>query len=180
MTEPVVLLLLLTVLVVPAVLIARTGRRLGSDTRRRQQLAGWAELRGWRLLEPAEQPVGRWQTWPFTIAGVHRGRDATSRRLDVADGPRQGTFHVLTVALHRTHPPRTLLDGAPGARPPDELPGDQMLGQALGALRASVDGLSVRAELGTLVGWLPGPPLHAELDGYLDALVAVAEALDAG
>lgn len=173
MSEPVQLFLLLVILVVPAVLIARTGRRLGQETRRRQHLASWAELHGWRLLGPDEQPVGRWQVWPFTaaerevsdaIGGVHDGREVTSRRLDVIDGPRSATFHVLTIALDAPQRPRTLLTA--GAAEP--------LDPQLAALAETYPTMSVRLEGTLLVAWLPGPPLLPDLDAYLTTLTPLS------
>lgn len=174
MSEPVQLVLLLVILVLPAVLIARTGRRLGQGTRRRQQLAAWAELRGWRLLGTDEQPVGRWQVWPFTAAereisgalgGLHEGREVTSRRLDVTDGPRSGTFHVLTIALDAPQRSRTLLTA-----------GDtQTLSPQLAALAADHPTMSVLLEGNLLVAWLPGPPRLSELDAYLTDLTPSVE-----
>ena len=174
MTEPVQLFLLLVILVVPAVLIARTGRRLGRGTRRRQHLAAWAELRGWRLLGLDEQPVGRWQVWPFTaaerevsgaIGGVHDGREVTSRRLDVTDGPCSGTFHVLTIALEAPQRPRTLLTAGDS----------EALDPRLAALAEDHPEMSVRLEGNLLVAWLPGPPVLPDLDTYLTALTPASE-----
>lgn len=190
MSEPLVLLMLLVILVLPAVLIARTGRRLGRDDRLRRQLGVWAELRGWRLVGPDEHPLGRWQVWPFTaadrevdevIAGVHRGREVTSRRMVVRDGDRRGTFHVMTVGLdgpaQRPVQPRTLI--GEGAERPDAGPHGTDLARRLGAVTAAHPELSVRREARVLVGWLPGPPLLSELNTHLDALAEIADAADA-
>ncbi|MEE6281792.1 hypothetical protein [Georgenia sp. MJ170] len=183
MNEPLLLLMLLVIIVLPAVLIARTGRRLGQGTRLRQQLGMWAEIRGWRLLGPDEQPIGRWQVWPFTaaerevgeaIAGVHRGRAATSCRLDVTDGPRLGTFHVLTVALDRPGRPRTLLIDGAVVESNDAGDVTGVRAERLTAVVARHPAMSVRRERDVVVGWLPGPPLLGELDAYLDALADIA------
>ncbi len=172
------MLLLVVVLLVPAVLVARSTRRLGRGPRRVERLELWAAPRGWRVRGAAPEMVGRWQVPPFTagerrvedaVVGEHRGREATSLRLETAE-PRH-VVHMFTVALDVTLPVvQVMTDGEPA----DALgaPGGGWLRERAPA------GLSLRVERGVLVGWLPGEPLLTELDRYLDVLVDVAERLE--
>lgn len=177
MSEPVLLVLLLAVLLVPTVLVARSARRLGSGARRTERLALWAEPRGWRVRGVAPEMVGRWQAAPFTAAeryvadgvvGEYRDREATSFRLDTPPG---GVHHVMTVELRAAVPVvQMMTDGVPAPE----------LGPDGGAwLRDRAPArLSLRVERGVVVGWLPGEPLLTELDRYLDVLVDVAERVE--
>lgn len=178
MNETLALVLLVAIVAVPAVLLARSQRRLGSAVRRTERLEIWASRRGWRVLGAAPEVLGRWQCPPFTaperdvddaVAGEYRGREATSFRLETAP-PREVT-HVVTLELRAAVPVAQMMtDGVPAAE----------LGTDGGAwLRErSPTGLSVRVERGVVVGWLPGEPLLTELDRYLDVLVEVAETLE--
>ncbi|WP_413451834.1 hypothetical protein AA0Y32_14045 [Georgenia phoenicis] len=176
MNETLALLLLVAVVAVPALLLARSRRRLGSAVRRTERLEVWAAPRGWRVLGAAPEVLGRWQCPPFTaperdvddaVTGPHRGREASSFRLETA----AGVTHVVTVELRASVPVAQLMtDGVPA----------EELGTEGGAwLRdRSPSGMSVRAEQGVVVGWLPGEPLLTELDRYLDVLVDVADTLE--
>ncbi len=178
MNETLLLLLLVAVVAVPALLLARSRRRLGSAVRRTERLEIWASPRGWRVLGAAPEVLGRWQCPPFTaperevddaVAGEYRGREATSFRLETAS-PREVT-HVLTVELRAAVPVAQMMtDGVPA----DELGAD---GGTWLRGRAPT-GLSLRVERGVVVGWLPGEPLLTELDRYLDVLVDVAETVE--
>lgn len=178
MSEAVMLLLLVAVLLVPAVLVARSTKRLGRGPRRVERLELWAAPRGWRVRGAAPEMVGRWQVPPFTageryvedaVVGEHRGREATSLRLGTRE-PRQ-VVHVFTVALSAALPVVQLMtDGEPAA---------ELGAGGSGWLRERAPTrLSLRVERGVLVGWLPGEPLLTELDRYLDVLVDVAERLE--
>lgn len=172
MSEPVMVVLLLAVLAVPAVVIARSARRLGGTARRVERLSLWAGPRGWRVLGRDPTMIGRWQCPPFTasvrdvgdgLVGEHRGRQATSLRL-VADGE---VFHVLTVELRRVLPvTQVMTAGVPA--PELGAGGDRLAERA-------PERWSMRLERGVLVGWLPGEPLLALLEDYLDLLADVAE-----
>lgn len=178
MSEPLVLVLLLAVLVVPAVLIARSGRLLGRGARRVERLELWARPRGWRVRGADPAALGRWQCPPFTaperhvddaLIGSHRGREATSLRLETA-GPE--VFHVLTVELRAELPVVQMIsDGVPSAQI-GAAGGDWLRDRAL-------QDMSLRVEQGVLVAWLPGEPLLTELDRVLDVMVDVAEQLEA-
>lgn len=171
------LLLLVAVVAVPALLVARSRRRLGSAVRRTERLEIWAAPRGWRVLGTAPEVLGRWQCPPFTaperevddaVAGEYRGREATSFRLETAP-PRQ-VHHVLTVELRAAVPVAQMMT--------DGVPADE-LGPGGGRLRdRAPSGMSVRVERGVVVGWLTGEPLLTELDRYLGPLVDVAEILE--
>lgn len=172
MGEPLMVVLLLAVLAVPAVIVARSARRLGRTARRVERLSLWAEPRGWRVLGADLTMIGRWQCPPFTaserdvrdgLVGEHRGRQATSLRL-VADGE---VFHALTVELRRVLPVTQVMTAG---EPAPELGagGDRLAERA-------PEGWSMRLERGVLVGWLPGEPLLALLEDYLDLLADVAE-----
>ncbi|WP_454085575.1 hypothetical protein [Georgenia sp. Marseille-Q6866] len=178
MNETLMLLLLVAVVAVPALLLARSRRRLGSAVRRTERLETWAAPRGWRVLGAAPEVLGRWQCPPFTaperdvddaVAGEYRGREATSFRLETAP-PREVT-HVLTVELHAAVPVAQMMSGGV---PAEELGAE---GGAWLSERAPT-GLSLRVERGVVLGWLPGEPLLTELDRYLDVLVDVAERLE--
>ena len=171
MGEPLMVVLLLAVLAVPAVIVARSARRLGRTARRVERLSLWAEPRGWRVLGADLTMIGRWQCPPFTaserdvrdgLVGEHRGRQATSLRL-VADGE---VFHVLTVELRRVLPvTQVITAGVPET-------GGQWFAER------APEGWSMRVERGVLVGWLPGEPLLTLLEDYLDLLTDVAERLE--
>lgn len=163
--------LLLVVIAVPAFFIARSAKRLGRGSRRVERLERWAAPRSWRVLGADDTLLGTWQCPPFTAAerhvqdglvGEHAGRDVTSLRLD-ADG---AIFHVFTVELRERLPVvQVMSDGVPAAE----------LGAGAAWLHERApEGLSLRVERDVLVGWLPGPPLHTELDRHLDLLVEVA------
>lgn len=176
MSEPVLLVLLLAVLLVPTVLVARSAKRLGRGARRTERLALWAEPRGWRVRGAAPELVGRWQVEPFTdperdvddgVDGEYRGRAATSFRLATSDG----VHHVMTVELRAALPVvQMMTDGVP-------VPELGAEGTAWLAERAPAR-LSLRVERGAVVGWLPGEPLLTELDRFLDVLVDVAERME--
>lgn len=170
------LILLLAVIAVPAFFIARSATRLSRGSRRVERLEVWAAPRGWRVRGADDAMVGAWQCPPFTasdrrvedaLVGGHGSREATSFRLD-ADGE---TFHVFTVELREPLPVvQVMTDGVP----------DPDLGAGGARLRERTpEGLSLRVERGVLVGWLPGAPLHTELDHYLELLTDVADRLEA-
>ncbi len=171
MSEPLMVVLLLAVLAIPAVFIARSAGRLGRSTRRVERLSIWAEPRGWRVRGEDPTMLGRWQHPPFTaverdvsdgLEGEHRGRRATSLRL-TADGE---VFHVLTVELRAVLPVRQVMTaGVPES-------GGQWFAER------APEGWSMRVERGVLVGWLPGEPLLTLLEDYLDLLTDVAERLE--
>lgn len=177
MNEPVILLFLLALLIVPAVLVARSMRRVGREARRTERLLYWAAPRGWRVRGSAPEMVGRWQCPPFTaperyvddaLVGEFRGREATSLRLETPPH----VFHVFTVELRAGLPVvQVMTDGEP----------DPDVGQAGAAwLRERApEGLSLRVERGVVVGWLPGEPLLTELDRFLAVLTDVAERMEA-
>lgn len=177
MSEPLVLVLLLAVLVLPAVLIARSGRRLGRGARRVERLELWARPRGWRVLGADPAVVGNWHSPPFTVperyvadalVGSHRGREATSVRLEAAGE----AFHVLTLELRAALPVVQMMsDGVPSPQ----------IGPAGGdwLRRRAPKDMSLRVEQGVLVGWMPGEPLLTELDRFLDAMADIAEHLEA-
>lgn len=246
MNEMLTFLLLVVVVGVPALLIARSARRLGGGAQRNHGLSMWSELRGWRFIGSDDGRLGRWQIAPFTalerittevVVGEFRGRAASSLRLETApgaDGPWQ-IFHVLTVELREPSPVRQLrlepADAAPVGRPSGparrsaSAPPRQHMGQHMGQrmsggggragaaegasvgerpgagaaeggamvasarepaalverlTREDAGGLSVRVEQGTVVGWLSGVPVLAELDDRLEVLTDVAELLEAG
>lgn len=176
MNDSALLFLLLAVIFVPALFIGRSAKRLGSSARRVERLEVWAAPRGWQVRGEDDTLVGTWQCPPFTAAersvadglvGGHGGRAATSLRLD-ADG---AVYHVFTVELREPLPVvQVMTDGVPQP--------DLGAGGAWLADRAPV-GLSLRVERGVLVGWLPGEPLHTELDRYLELLTEVADRLEA-
>lgn len=172
MSEPLMVVLLLAVLAIPAVFIARSAGRLGRSTRRVERLSIWAEPRGWRVRGEDATMLGRWQHPPFTaverdvsdgLEGEHRGRRATSLRL-TADGE---VFHVLTIELRAVLPvTQVITAGVPES-------GGQWFAER------APEGWSMRVERGVLVGWLPGEPLLTELDRFLEVLLAVAERVEA-
>lgn len=177
MNEPLILFFLLALLIVPAVLVARSMRRVGREARRAERLLYWAAPRGWQLRGSAPELVGRWQCPPFTaperyvdagLVGEFHGREATSLRLETP--PR--VFHVFTLELRAALPVvQVMTDGVP----------DPDVGEAGAAwLRERApEGLSLRVERGVVVGWLPGEPLLTELDRFLEVLLAVAERVEA-
>ncbi len=178
MSESLMLLLLVAVILVPALLVARSTKRLGRGARRIERLELWAAPRGWRVRGSAPELVGRWQVAPFTAAeryvddavvGEYRGREASSLRLETAEPP--AVVHVLTVELRTPLPVvQVMTDGVPAP----ELGPD---GGAWLRDRAPA-GLSLRIEREVVVGWLPGEPLLTELDRYLDVLVELAERME--
>lgn len=177
MGESLVLVLLLAVLLVPALLVARSTKRVGRSARRVERLELWAAPRGWRVLGADPEVLGRWQTPPFTaterivedaVTGEYRGRETTSFRLETT-GPRE-VLHVVTVELRAALPVVQVMTG--GVPAPE-------LGDGAAWLRErSPQDLSLRVERGVVVGWLPGEPLLTELDRYLDVLVDVAERME--
>ena len=177
MNEPLLLMLLLAVLLVPTALVARSAKRLGRGARRTERLALWAEPRGWRVRGEAPEMVGRWQVAPFTavdkdvtdgLVGEYRGREATSLRLGTGAGE---VHHVMTLELRAALPVvQVMTDGVPAPE----------LGTAGGAwlLERAPEGMSLRVERGVVVGWLAGEPLLTELDRYLEVLDDVAERME--
>ncbi|MFC4554608.1 hypothetical protein [Georgenia faecalis] len=173
------LVLLLLVIGVPAVLIARSTRKVRAPQQRAERLRTWARLRGWAYRGEDPGLVGRWQVAPFTepdrwvedaLVGEHRGRSAASFRLETGAGPRTAVTHVLTLALHRPVPAVQLATAqGPVASDPE--------------LRACLEqedaaGMAVRAVGGELVGWVAGEPLLGALLPRLDVLADVAELLE--
>lgn len=180
------LLILLVVLIgLPAVLIARSSRRLSAAPRHAQRLRAWAEARGWTYRGADATLVGPWQVSPFTdadrsvddgLVGEHRGRTATSFRLEAESDEEDGSaFHVLTLALARPHPAVQLacpIEGGPGV-PPD-------IGEDVRARLCEEDaaGMSVRVVAGHIVGWVTGEPVFSDIGARLDLLADVADLLE--
>jgi len=177
-SEQLMLLVLVAVILVPALLIARSMRKVGRGSRRVERLQLWAAPRGWVVRGSAPELLGRWQCHPFTaperyvddaVTGPYRERQAASLRLETTS-PAE-VVHVFTVELRAAVPVvQMMTDGVPAA---DLGPG----GAAWLRDRAPGE-LSLRVERGVVVGWLPGEPLLTELDRYLDVLVDVAERLE--
>ncbi|MEE6271836.1 hypothetical protein V2J56_00565 [Georgenia sp. MJ206] len=180
-----VLLMLLVFIGLPAVLIARSSRRLSAAPRHAQQLRAWAEARGWTYRGADPSLVGPWQVSPFTdadrsvddaLVGEHRGRAATTFRLEAeADEEDGSAFHVLTLALaHPQHPAQLAcpIQGGPVVPP--------RIGEDVRARLREQDaaGMSVRVAEGHIVGWVAGEPIFSEITTRLDVLADVADLLE--